>query len=385
MKKYIIYSLFFISSISIFSSCQPDEPADRLGRSEAVEEEIKEPAAERYHIRNKIVKVNKGLNTAVMIFYVYLDEGLSIEGIKNCLEAMDRYNNLDLMFRMNRTMNRNKAHIKIILEEAKEINNAYAVTLYPQRGMPGRVMKLNKSLYGGTVAELPLNMVTVITHELGHAFGFVHMDYKDNKVSCSSRKYNENHKVPIKPVFGTATSEPITNSFMLACMSEDEERPLLLLDSIGIYNVYGRYRNKGLPFLRYKGKNGYSNYYTTDYNELMEGNDNYVPDGIMGRVFIDNTKDNSLIAMAYYFNSKTKDHYYTNVLSELGMGKDDYEFIRLYYLYPDADGKTRLPLIRFFNEESQQHFYTSDATEAVKMQKDRFWQYEGTVGYLNLN
>lgn len=371
------------------TSCQKGEVADRLGKSGELEEENEieedQPLTDRYFIRESIVTVNEGNGTAVKLFYVYLDEDLSEQGIANCLEGMKRFNDLDLMFHLERTDNPKQAHIKALLKEPHEIDNFYAKTFYPKRGMPGSLIRLNRSLYGGEAGTIPDNMETVFAHELGHAFGFVHLDYEDNKFSCNNLAYDEKHSVPIKPVFGTGASRNITNSFMLACMNRNDKRPLLLLDKIGIYNVYGRYRNEGMPFLRYEGKNGYSNYYTSDYNELKEGNDNYESKGIIGRVFLENTKDDSRTPLAYYYNSKAKDHYYTNVLSELGMGNDDYEFIRLYYLYRNTDGKSRLPFIRFVHAKTKKHFYTSDASEAVEMQKSKYWKYDGVIGYLSAN
>ncbi|WP_340203517.1 M57 family metalloprotease [Ascidiimonas sp. W6] len=359
----------------------------RLDKSKGleIEKDNSIPVIERYFIREEMVSVNYGANAKVKVFLVHLDEGLSKQGIANCLEGMKRFNDLHLMFRLMRTRNPQKAHIKAILKEAHEIDNFYAKTLYANNGMPGKWIKLNKSLYGGNGRSLPVNMVTVFAHELGHAFGFAHLDFADNKFSCNHLAYKEKHSIAIKSVPGTGTAENVTNSFMLACVNRYENRPLLLLDKIGIYNVYGRYKNEGLPLLRYKGKNQHGYYYTTDYNDLGEGNENYISEGIIGRIYLENTKNKTRVPLAYYFNVKSKDHFYTTDLSELGMGKRGYKFVRLYYLHADADGKSRLPLIEFYNSSKQHHFYTSDAAEAYELQNDKTWRYEGVVGYLSAN
>ena len=390
MIKTRIY--IFLMTLLFLQSCmffKDEGPADRLGRSEEVlEQTVGETAPlleARYFTRGKLVNVNRGASGAVKLFYVYFDKGLSKKGIANGLEGMKRFNDLGLMFRLEQTLNPKKAHIKAVLVNSADIGGVDARTLYPQGGLPGKLIKLNNNIYHKSVKKLPGNMASMFAHELGHAFGFMHMDHADNKLSCGRRKYVEKKSYKAQPVPGTASSTPIENSFMLACIDRDEDRPVLLIDQIGIYNVYGRYKNEGVPFLKYKGNNGYSNYYTTDYNELMEGNDNYEAQGIIGRVFLENKADKSTVPLAYYYNAITKDHYYTHILTELGMGKDDYEFIRLYYVYAETDGKSRVPLIRFHNQEEQKHFYTSDVAEAYKLQKDRLWQYQGVVGYLNAN
>ena len=378
--RYIFCLLIMVLAIT---SCSKEvEAADRLGKSKAVEEESTEPGEERYFIREQIVKVKYGPNAPVTVFLVYLDDGLSQKGIDNCLEGMKRFNDQGLMFQLKRTTDRKKAHISAILTEPSKINNFFAKTQYARRGMPGKTIKLNSTLYGAQNPELPTNMASVFAHELGHAFGFVHIDYKDNKFSCHNLAYTEKMKVPVRAVFGTVTSKPVDNSFMLACINRKDNRPFLLLDKIGVYNVYGRYKDEGLPFIKYKGENGYSNYFTADYNELGEGNENYKPEGMVGRIYIKNTPTDSRIPLAYYFNPKTRDHFYTTVLSQLGMGKDDYEFIRLYFIYPKSKGNSRVPLVRFFSKDKQQHFHTTDITEAYKLQKDKSWKYEGVIGYL---
>ncbi|WP_340203519.1 M57 family metalloprotease [Ascidiimonas sp. W6] len=383
-------NLLFLSVFMVFLvSCKEEGPADRLGRSEEV---IEQKVAEneglllaRYFTREELVEVNRGTNGIVKLFFVYLDEGLSQEGKANCLEGIKRFNDLRLMFRLERTLNPKKAHIKTVLVKSGDIGGVDARTLYPRGGFPGTLIKLNNTLYNKTVSKLPGNMASMFTHELGHAFGFMHIDHADNKLSCGNKKYVEENSHKAKPVDGTASSIAIDNSFMLACMDKDEDRPVLLIDQIAIYNIYGRYNDVGVPFLRYKGKNGYSNYYTSDYDELMEGNENYEAEGIIGRVFLENETAKDRIPLAYYYNAITKDHFYTNVLSELGMGKDDYEFVRLYYMYQETDGKSRVPLIRFHNQEEQKHFYTSNPTEAYELQNDKSWRYEGVIGYLNAN
>jgi hypothetical protein len=88
-------------------------------------------------------------------------------------------------------------------------------------------------------------LATVIAHEIGHCIGFRHTDYFDRSYSgCEYDNrilngYNEQAGTfGVIQIPGT-TSSADANSWMLACVSLNEDRPFNTFDIIGLQQLYG--------------------------------------------------------------------------------------------------------------------------------------------------
>jgi len=97
-------------------------------------------------------------------------------------------------------------------------------------------MNTNAQAYG---SNPDLNYVTsVIQHEMGHCIGFRHTDYMDRSYSCGGSYSNEGAStVGAVWIANTPqTAEP--NSWMLACISANQDRPFDKYDVTALNALY---------------------------------------------------------------------------------------------------------------------------------------------------
>lgn len=146
---------------------------------------------------------------------------------------------------------------------------------------------------------------------------------------------------------------------------------------------------------------GFYNSYMRDYfwttsekeaNELsLEydwGTGNYQFIGIDG--FAEMTPSDRNVPVYRFWNEKTSDHFYTTSEDEkkqlqdnLTNGKDNYEYEGISWYAPVSSGK---PVYRFFDIVSYDHYYTSNEEERQQLSREYYdgsghFRYEGIAWY----
>ena len=87
----------------------------------------------------------------------------------------------------------------------------------------------------------------------------------------------------------------------------------------------------------------------------------------------------------YFWTISEDEKQYLENLALTGSGKYEYEGISGYVM--KEDGENRLPVYRFFNEKTMDHFYTTSEAEAEQVKKDYRekkddYKYEGICWYV---
>ena len=86
----------------------------------------------------------------------------------------------------------------------------------------------------------------------------------------------------------------------------------------------GKPINEPVPLYRYWNPTIGDHYYTTDFNELGNGAQGYLFEGIQGRVF--ESQQPGLIPLYKYWNPDWTDHFYTTNFNELRNGAQGWSF-----------------------------------------------------------
>ena len=106
-------------------------------------------------------------------------------------------------------------------------------------GNPYPTVKVNSRAIGtGTSTTFINYAATIFAHEVGHCIGFRHTDYMDRSYSCGGSYSNEGAStVGAINIPGTpTTAEP--NSWMLACISANQNRPFDSYDKTALSYLY---------------------------------------------------------------------------------------------------------------------------------------------------
>lgn len=106
-------------------------------------------------------------------------------------------------------------------------------------GNPYGTVKVNAQSIGkGTSTTFVNFLATILAHEAGHCIGFRHTDYFNRAISCGGSVSNEGAStVGAIPIDGTPTGADLS-SWMLACISRDQNRPFSNYDKIALGNLY---------------------------------------------------------------------------------------------------------------------------------------------------
>jgi hypothetical protein len=107
------------------------------------------------------------------------------------------------------------------------------------QGTPYPTVKVNTHSIGTGTSTTFINFAaTIFAHEVGHCIGFRHTDYMDRSYSCGGGYSNEGaSSVGAINIQGTpTTAEP--NSFMLACISLNQNRPFDAYDVTALQYLY---------------------------------------------------------------------------------------------------------------------------------------------------
>jgi hypothetical protein len=106
-------------------------------------------------------------------------------------------------------------------------------------GNPYNQILINSTYLGSGTSTAFINYVgSILAHEIGHCIGFRHTDYADRSYSCGGQYTNEGAStVGAIQIPGTpAGADP--NSWMLACIGTNQNRPFNSNDVIALNYLY---------------------------------------------------------------------------------------------------------------------------------------------------
>lgn len=107
-------------------------------------------------------------------------------------------------------------------------------------GDPYNQVKVNAQYLGSGDGSTTFNnyLATIFAHEVGHCIGFRHTDYMDRSYSCGGSYSNEGASTvgAIWIANTPQTAEP--NSWMLACISANQNRPFDSYDQTALNALY---------------------------------------------------------------------------------------------------------------------------------------------------
>lgn len=152
-------------------------------------------------------------------------------------EAIRRYNAENLAIQLQRTDGRADVTVTTFYQASSVLGSSGFPT---KSGKPYRQIKMNTYHYDpGTDATNVNFIATVMAHEMGHCIGFRHTDYMDRSFSCGigGNEGQETTGVGAVHIPGTPTG-PDAGSWMLACISLDENRPFNSNDKIALNYLY---------------------------------------------------------------------------------------------------------------------------------------------------
>lgn len=171
---------------------------------------------------------------------VYMDSEFRAPAQAAFDEALARYNalNLDLTFVR---ANSPGADIDILAERLGRVPGGGIIlgqsAGFPDaNGDPATPVILNSRVYNPRRGNPPADIVTVITHEIGHAIGFRHTDYFDRSFSCGSGGNEGAGSIGAVYIPGTPAG-PENGSWMLAC-SNGTDRPFTSGDQTALTTLY---------------------------------------------------------------------------------------------------------------------------------------------------
>lgn len=149
---------------------------------------------------------------------------------------------------------------------------------------------------------------------------------------------------------------------------------LILLSPLFALSVVAQSK---IPLYRYNRDDTKTHYFTTNKNELGEGKNGYVLEGMC--CFISAKKSRNTVPFYRYANGK--DYVYSS-----SFGKDKIELKKTYrlqkklgYIYTQKT-KGTVPLYKYYSYSLKRHFYTVSFSEIGK--HDDYYDLEGIAGYV---
>ncbi len=110
---------------------------------------------------------------------------------------------------------------------------------FPTGGNPYGTVKVNSQTIGtGTSSTFVNFLATILAHEGGHCIGFRHTDYADRSFSCGGSYSNEGASSVGAILIPGTPPGPDPNSWMLACVSRDQNRPFNANDRTALQYLY---------------------------------------------------------------------------------------------------------------------------------------------------
>ncbi len=330
------------------------------------EEEINELAKENTG-QEKHYRTNN-LVSGTRTIRVYVDPALGAFVRDATDQALRRYNALNLRLTFQRTTNASSNDIRII--PATLGTGTYARAGFLRNGRPHNTIQMSTSFYGG--ANRLGNTKSVIAHEIGHCIGFRHTDFADRSFSGG----NEGPAGVGAVLIPGTPSRPVANSWMLACIGQNVDRPFIASDRTALQNLYRR--NPTPPtitpktFYRFYNGRAVDHYYSTSRSAPS----GYRLEGAIGKVF--DKKVNGTIPLYKAYNRIAKNHFYSTSRREINNAVG-YQYQGIAgYVYPSR-GSGRMALYRFYNSSAVNHFYTTNRNEGNNATG---YRYEGVACYI---
>lgn len=149
-------------------------------------------------------------------------------------EVIARYDAQNLLINLNRGgSSGGDIHLK------KQNGNFLASAGFPSGGNPYPTVKINAQAIGSGTSSTFINFcATIMAHEIGHCIGFRHTDYMNRSYSCGGSGGNEGSgSVGAVHIPGTP-SGPDNGSWMLACISMNQNRPFNANDRTALGYLY---------------------------------------------------------------------------------------------------------------------------------------------------
>ncbi len=182
---------------------------------------------EQYHTSNLVKNLPRTITISV-------DKKLGSKYATLARQMTGRYNALNLSISMQVVSGRGNIHFS-----AAPLNAQYLASAgFPNsKGDPYSSVKINNA-YLDRNNWNDASIVSIMAHEAGHCIGFRHTDYMSRQYSCNGSPYNEGAgSVGAIHIPGTPTG-PDNNSWMLACIGTNEDRPFNNNDKVALNYLY---------------------------------------------------------------------------------------------------------------------------------------------------
>jgi hypothetical protein len=107
-------------------------------------------------------------------------------------------------------------------------------------GAPYSQVKVNAQYLGSGNGSTTFNnyLATIFAHEVGHCIGFRHTDYMDRSYSCGGSYSNEGASTVGAVWIANTPTKAEPNSWMLACISANQDRPFDAYDQTALGALY---------------------------------------------------------------------------------------------------------------------------------------------------
>lgn len=149
-------------------------------------------------------------------------------------EVVRRYNAENLQIRLQRVSS--GANITFDRASGSYLASAGFPT---SSGNPYNLVKVNTNAIGSGTSTTFINYAaTIFAHELGHCIGFRHTDYMNRAYSCGGTATNEGASTVGAILIPGTPSGPDPNSWMLACIGTNVNRPFNANDRAALNYLY---------------------------------------------------------------------------------------------------------------------------------------------------
>jgi Dual-action HEIGH metallo-peptidase len=169
---------------------------------------------------------------------VFVSTALPATYVSSVDVALARYNALPLTIKFQRVTT---GAYNIVINKSPSTATYLASAGFPSGGNPYNQVLINSTYLGSTASTTFYNYVgTILAHEIGHCIGFRHTDYYNRAISCGGATANEGAStVGAILVPGTpSTATNAANSWMLACISANQNRPFNSADIVALNYLY---------------------------------------------------------------------------------------------------------------------------------------------------